>query len=239
LDELLLELAGPLGADGKKAFPFRDVEDYYRRLLDGTLSVGGFREAKEKGFVVAPPKAERGAVRYNLKYVLSLSLFRLAESSRGKGSNEEVSAEKTLILYASPTRGGVDHPCNWVDEIDHADPVMIHPKAAQGLGLSDGDWVTLTGPAGTITTRVRLTEGIHPEAVAMAATTLDRETEPPCLDEAALEQQSEGQQRWWEGESYGGNGREVIPWPEKPHRESPGWMDTRVTLTRLEKKTKG
>jgi anaerobic selenocysteine-containing dehydrogenase len=133
----------------------------------------------------------------------------------------------------------MEHTFDWVDEIDHADPLMIHPSAAQGLGLKDGDWVTLTGPAGSVTTRVRLTEGIHPEAVAMAATTLDRESKASCRDEKAPGHQSEGQRRWWEGESYGSNVRKVIPWPEDPHRESPGWMDTRVTLTRLEKKTKG
>ena len=243
LDELLLELAGRLGGDGKKAFPFEDVEDYYRILLERSLSedvsAGGFQEAKNRGFVVAQGEAGNVGEKYRVKPVLSRSVPRIAEGIRERDRTRTNSGQKTLILHASPTRGGVDQPCDWVDEIDHADPVMIHPRAAEGLGLRDGDWVTLTGPAGSLETRVRLTEGIHPEAVAMADTAMERESKAPCPDEAAPEQQSGVQRRWWEGESYGGNARKVIPWPEDPHRESPGWMDTRVTLTRLEKKAKG
>jgi anaerobic selenocysteine-containing dehydrogenase len=140
--------------------------------------------------------------------------------------------EKTLILFTSPTRGSLLHPCDWVDEIDHADPVMMHPKTAATLHLREGDRVMLEGPAGSVETRVRLTEGIHPEALAMPAAFLDREASlgghgPPGPEEA--------HGRWWQGESYGGNGRKVVPWPEDPAERAPGWMDTAVTVTGLGK----
>jgi anaerobic selenocysteine-containing dehydrogenase len=243
LDELLLELAESLGGDWRKSLPFEDVEDYYRRLLGENLLAGGsghgFQEAKDKGFLMAPRGAEHGGEKYQVRPVLSRIVPRIAEGAGERERKSTDSGQKNLILYTSPTRGGQDHPCDWMDEIDHADPVMIHPRAAQDLGLGDGDWVTVTGPAGSLETRVRLTEGIHPEAVAMAATSLDRESRAHCTDEAASETQSEGQRRWWEGESYGGNARKVIPWPQDPHRESPGWMGTRVTLTRPKKKARG
>lgn len=242
LDELLLEIARSLGEDWRKAFPFEDVEEYYRRLLGTSLSAdasAGIRKAKKKGFIMAPGRAAVEDEKYRLKPVLSRIVSRIAEGLYEEGWNKNTSGEMTLILYASPTRGGLERPYDWVDEIDHADPVMIHPKAAEGLGLGDGDWVMLTGPAGSIRTRVRLTEGIHPEAVAVAATALDRESEVPCPDRAGSKMGSGSQRRWWEGESYGGNARRVIPWPEDPHRESPGWMDTTVTVTRLDKKAKG
>jgi len=237
LDALLLEIAGNLGGDWNKAFPFRDVEDYYRILLRRSLSqpgpADGFREAKKKGFLAVPGTAGNVAERYRVKSVLSRSVPRIAEGA-GKGERtRDESGQKALILYASPTRGGLDHPSDWVDEIDHADPVMIHPRAAEGLGLRDGDRVELTGPAGSVRTRVRLTEGIHPEAVAMAATTVDRQSKAPRPDGTAPEGKSGGQRRWWEDESYGGNARQVIPWPEDPRGQAPGWMDTAVTVRKL------
>ena len=181
------------------------------------------------------PRGRTGNVgeKYRVKSVLSRSVPRIAEGTGERERKGTDSGQKTLILYASPTRGGLDHPSDWVDEIDHADPVMIHPRAAEGLGLRDGDWVELTGPAGSVRTRVRLTEGIHPEAVAMAAATLDRESKVPCSDETAPEGKPGGQRRWWEAESYGGNARQVIPWPEDPNQEAPGWMDTAVTVRKL------
>ena len=245
LDELLLEVAGSLGGDWKKAFPFRDVEDYYRILLGRSLSegnsAGALQEAKKQGFLVVPGKGRtgKGVEKYDVKSVLSRTVPRIAEGTGERERKRSDSSRKTLILHASPTRGGLDHPSDWVDEIDHADPALIHPKAAEGLGLRDGDWVELTGPAGSVRTRVWLTEGIHPEAVAMAAATLDRESKTPCPDEAGPERQSGGQRRWWENESYGGNAGKVVPWPEDPHGQAPGWMDTAVTVTPLEKSKKG
>jgi anaerobic selenocysteine-containing dehydrogenase len=238
LDELLLEIARNLGGDWRKAFPFEDAEDYYRRLLGTSLLAeplnSGFREAQKRGFIVVPGGTSKREEKYRLRSVLSRSVPRIAE-----GLEENRAArQKTLILHASPTRGGLEHPCDWVDEIDHSDPVMIHPKAAEELGLGDGDRVMLTGPAGSLRTRVRLTEGIHPEAVAMAAATMDRELRVPCPDDTDPKQGSGDQERWWEGEAYRANARQVIPWPEDPHREAPGWMDTTVTLTRLDKKAK-
>ena len=242
LDELLLEIAQSLGGDWSKAFPFQDVEEYYRRLLETSLSAdasAGIREAKERGFIMAPGRTAQREEKYRLKPVLSRSVPRIAEGLREVGRDRNASGEKTLILYASPTRGGLERPYEWVDEIDHAEPVTMHPQAAAGLGLSDGDWVMLTGPAGSVRTRVRLTEGIHPEAVAMAAATFERESQVLCPNDADEQRESGGQRHWWEGECYGGNARQVIPWPEDPRREAPGWMDTAVTVTRLDKKAEG
>ncbi|MGW8322449.1 MAG: molybdopterin dinucleotide binding domain-containing protein, partial [Thermodesulfobacteriota bacterium] len=237
LDELLLEIAGSLGGDWKKAFPFQDVEAYYRVLLGRSVSedrlAGGFPEAKKQGFLVAQGTARNAGEKYRVKSVLSRIIPRIAEGTGERERKGTVSAQKTLILYASPTRGSLYDPSDWVDEIDHADPVLIHPRAAEGLGLREGDWVMLTGPAGSVRTRVRLTEGIHPEAVAVPAAMVDRESKTPCADDAGLERRSGEQQPWWENESYGGNARRVIPWPKDPHVQAPGWMDTAVTVTKL------
>jgi hypothetical protein len=221
------------------------VEDFYRRLLtrsfDEGTSAGPFRKAREQGFLPVPAKERRGKdrERYSVRSVLAECLPRIAEDAVGKEEKETVPAQKGLILFASPTRGGLDQPCDWVDEIDHAEPVMVHPRAADALGLGDGDRVVLKGPAGEIRTRVRLSEGIHPEAVAMAAATLDRESKVSCPDEAAPDKRSGLPHRWWAKESYGGNARKVVPWPKDPNREPPGWMGTTVTLMRPDKNSKG
>ena len=133
-----------------------------KSLSEGRLT-GGFKEAKKQGFLPVTGTAGNVGEKDRVNSVLSGSVPRIAESAGERERKRMDPGQKTLILHASPTRGGLDHPTDWVDEIDHADPAMIHPKAAEGLGLRDGDWVMLTGPAGSVKTRVRLTEGIHPE----------------------------------------------------------------------------
>lgn len=43
----------------------------------------------------------------------------------------------------------------------------MHPKTAAGLGVKDGDYVTITTKGGAITTRVFTYKGVHPNAVCV------------------------------------------------------------------------
>lgn len=239
LDELLLEMAGRLGGEVMRAFPFRDVEDYYRRLLEESLSsegaVDAFAAAAKSGFIVVPRVPEKGQEEVRVRGVLAQCVTAIAERLGEEEDKRAAPGERTLILYVSPTRGGLGPVREWVDEIDHADPVWIHPKAAEEIGCRDGDRVMLSGPAGSVETRVRLTEGIHPLAVAMPARGSGMDSQRRCPSEAEPQKGSDEQPCWWKGEAYGANARKVIPWPGDPGRESPGWMDTRVTLVRLDK----
>ena len=140
--------------------------------------------------------------------------------------------EKTLLLFASPMRGADAPWCPWVEEIDHAKPLWMHPSGARELGCAEGDWVRVRGPAGEVRTRVRLTQGLHPDAVAMqgAVAGIDR---PDTPRGSGTEPSINGPDRvWWKDEVYGENARKVVPWPRDPGREAPGWEDTRVTILR-------
>lgn len=62
----------------------------------------------------------------------------------------------------------------WIDETARMDPfsyrIAINADTARKKGLVDNDVVNLETPTGrTVTGRVKLTEGIHPEAVGIAA----------------------------------------------------------------------
>ncbi|MBA3393726.1 MAG: molybdopterin-dependent oxidoreductase [Deltaproteobacteria bacterium] len=70
----------------------------------------------------------------------------------------------------------------WLQEIQHSNPAWVNPATASRLGLKDGDWVEVTSyrprdalvphgdgsVCGTVKTRVRLTEGVHPQVIAMS-----------------------------------------------------------------------
>jgi thiosulfate reductase/polysulfide reductase chain A len=46
------------------------------------------------------------------------------------------------------------------------DPTIdIHPETARGLGVANGDWVTVETQSGKIKQKARLTEGVHPRMV--------------------------------------------------------------------------
>lgn len=70
----------------------------------------------------------------------------------------------------------------WLQEISHTNPALLNRATADKLGIADGDWIEVTSfrpkdadvprgdgsKLGTLRTRVRLTEGVHPLVLAMA-----------------------------------------------------------------------
>lgn len=70
----------------------------------------------------------------------------------------------------------------WLQEIVHTNPAWINPQTGARLGLAEGDWIEVTGyrpsdphvpggngsPVGSIRTRVHLTEGVHPQVIAIS-----------------------------------------------------------------------
>jgi anaerobic selenocysteine-containing dehydrogenase len=70
----------------------------------------------------------------------------------------------------------------WLQEISHTNPALLNRTTADKLGIADGDWIEVVSfrpddaavpggdgsKVGTLRTRVRLTEGVHPLVIAIA-----------------------------------------------------------------------
>ncbi len=163
-----------------------------------------------------------------------------ATAGPGAGGDEHVSGngasggpggyEKKLLLYGSPMQGPDASRLMWVEEIEHNRPLWMHPAAAREVGCSEGDWVRVRGPAGEIRTRVRITEGLHPEAVAMSSAAAGMLEPDPVPGQFRSSHGPDPDRVWWSREIYGENVRKVVPWPTDPDRTCPGWEDTRVTI---------
>ena len=248
---VLLELARRLGGSLGEWLPFETPGRYYDLLLEATFGAEretmGLKALRARGFASVPQGSiekapsrdarvpdlvERQGKPYRIGSVLEGFTSRLASLPEGEGAPRR-GLGGTLILCASPTRGFETVFCKWVAEIDHDDPLWMHPLAAAEIGCLDGDWVAVQGPNGEIRTRVRLTEGIHPEAVAMASWPRDLDSRELSAEGGLQEGDPDRRLVWWTEKSYGGRARSLVPWPSDPNREAPGWMDTPVTVKRI------
>ncbi len=254
-EDVLLGMVREGTERGRQAFPFKNMETYYRVVLETSLARSmpehGTASAYKQGFVALPgtssaegedPAGGQGLLSGKaLAQARQDLLPKLSEVSSGGRDDPDPAAaggengkggpahrEKTLLLFGSPMQGPDAPRCPWIEEIDHCRPLWMHPSAAREIGCREGDWVSVKGPAGEIRTRVRLTQGLHPEAVAMAGTG-QTDSKAGTFREGA----DAGPGRvWWQGEVYGENVRKIIPWPQDPGQEAPGWEDTRVTILR-------
>jgi anaerobic selenocysteine-containing dehydrogenase len=170
--DVILEVAHRLGLN--EAFPWPERHAYLDWLCEGTGM--RFEEFKEKDLVM-------GEMRYR-KY---------EENGFGTPSGKfefystimEHEGRPPLPVYveppASPTRDyplilmtgtkGLYYFHSELHQIDslrkrRPDPVVqINPKTAAGLGISDGDWVSVESPYAKVKLRAKLFDGVAPDVV--------------------------------------------------------------------------
>ena len=58
--------------------------------------------------------------------------------------------------------------CKWLTELYHTNPAWMNPKTAAARGIKDRDKIRITSPMGSMTTKARVTEGIHPGVIAVS-----------------------------------------------------------------------
>ncbi len=230
LDDLLLHLCRGGGQVLAEAFPLRDAGAYYRAVFENTFreaAEGEWDRFQERGVTLVPARRAGNKDRYRIAEELERAVQRLSERFVQAHARSD-KPSKTLILFSLPTREEGRFPSKWLAEIDHEDPVWMHPEEAKRQGLEEGSRVRVRGPAGEIVTRLRLTEGIHPEAVAMCALTVTACGDKECIGRSDPDRK----QVWWTQQRPADSGRSLVPWPADPDRESPGWMETPVTIER-------
>ncbi|HEY9081412.1 molybdopterin dinucleotide binding domain-containing protein [Magnetovibrio sp.] len=163
LGDILLGLAQDAGADG-----LADFEDYYGYLrtavsaLIGTDQETAWQAVLQAGKVQAPS----GERAFTANGALNIQIADTQAPSAGQ-----------LTLITTARQGlydGRHANLPWLQEApDQISKAVwdswaeIHPKTAAGLGLKDGDYITITSSAGAITTRVFLYKGVHPDAIAV------------------------------------------------------------------------
>ncbi len=90
-------------------------------------------------------------------------------------AQEEDDAQYDLygVTYKLPFQAlGLSSQNPWLADLAERHPfayrLLMHPRAAAARGIADGERVSVTSRAGSVTGQVWLTQGIHPKTVAIA-----------------------------------------------------------------------
>ena len=128
----------------------------------------------------------------------------------------------------------------YLAEVYHKNPAWINPKTAAARGLSDGDLIRVTSSLGYIVTRAHVTEGIHPDVVAIS-TACGHSAYGRLAQLKQREQAAEYVQGgdadiannvWWNDKGVHPN--PIIRLAVDPIGGSQGWYDTVVTVSKAE-----
>lgn len=142
----------------------------------------------------------------------------------------------------------------WLREIVHSNPAWMNPATAQRLGLAHGDWIEVTSyrpldpdvphgngqELGKLKTRIHVTEGIHPMAIAIShnngrwvgGPVASSEPMPADFPGFGAPDRDVAQNLWWSRElSVPQNG--LIPIYPDPRTGQQAWHDTLVRVRKL------
>lgn len=108
--------------------------------------------------------------------------------------------------------------CKWLTEIYHENPAWINPKTAERFGIKNGDLIrieqssvnTYRTDVASITTKAKVTEGIHPDAVAVSFHLGRWAYGRYASGKKAFPEVSDKEQIWWRDPKAQGKGPEWV-----------------------------
>ena len=165
MPDVLIAAARELGGEPAKALPWGSFRECIEKAYGGpggemekALQRGGLfgesvspRSAARTGNATLPKATEHPFDGDPKAFPLALHLFPSVALYDGRGANlpwlQEMPDPITTVVWR-----------NWVE---------VNPKTGAGLGLSEGDGVTVASPSGKITAHVTFNPGIPPDVAAM------------------------------------------------------------------------
>jgi anaerobic selenocysteine-containing dehydrogenase len=221
---------------------FSSAEEFVRRACEvtpGVKDVGGFEYMKEHGIWCdsglddsePAPKTTFFQIK---SQALAAKGFSAIPGWMPVPEHENLSkSELILITFKVPTQShSRTQNCKWLTELYHENPVWIHPETAADLDIGDGDAVALSSDVGEIVTKARLTEGIHPRAVAISNHCGHWAYGEYASGTKSFVHVSEpdGRLKWWKDSGVHPNW--IIPNRGDPIAGALCWMDTVVRVQR-------
>ena len=245
-----LELARRIEGDVLKNLPYRDTKDYINTVISSLPIIktqGGLDALKTKGFWIDEASQRKDSRMRTNKKILSVSKkIEIYSSSLGKkvlsplpaylsilfhskkGKNEFVLTPFKSNLTASGTTNS-----KWAREILHGSRLWINKKAAERLGIKNGDRVRVASPVGAVITRVLTTSRIHPDSVALAEGLGHTAVGNVAKARRFKSKDQDTNLIWWSKKGSGVNPKEVIERREDPVGGGLGSKDTVVRIEKL------
>jgi len=247
--DIAVRLAQRIGGGMEKYFEFGSMESYISSLvaqIPGLAQAGGLQNLKLNGYWRDPQArpayrmyegkgfgTPSGKIEVSSSTVQAAGLSALPDFSPSKRDKEEKDGLSLITFQWNVHTYGRTAPCMWLSEIVHENPVWIHPEKAKALGIHKGDVVNITSELGSIKAKAWLTQGIHPDVVAMGACVGHWESGRVAQGKSFESKDPNTRVIWWGKHGNGSHPYRIVPVAVDPVGGSPAWMGLPVTLTKV------
>jgi anaerobic selenocysteine-containing dehydrogenase len=249
IGDTCIGLSKGLGEDMRKAFPYSRSEDFIAKTaakIEGLPKAGGFELLKKKGvwfdpaakplyrsyekrgFPTPSGKFEIFSPRLQAKGAPPLPVYLPIQAHQGIKEGELI-----LTIHRANVMTLRLANAKWLAEILHTNTLWINSRTAQAMGLRTGDRVKVTSSAGNLTVPVRLSNGLHPQAVALTEGLGHWAWGKIARAKKGKSSDFDTELLWWEEEGNGVSPNGIIPAEFDPLGGGVAWNDTRITLTKV------
>ncbi len=184
LTDIMISLAHQVGGGMERYLEFDSAQGYLRRLvaeIPELAGAGGLAYLREHGFWFnRARKANYQAYRQHGFSTPSRKFEIYSERLNAVGmpplptytpipSHQNVEGEALVLVTFQPNvhTHWLTGNQMWLSEVVHDNPLWINTQTAHQLGIGQGDRVRVTSKAGRFETHAWVTEGIHPQVVAV------------------------------------------------------------------------
>lgn len=235
--DVACDLSARLGLD----LGFRSAEEFVRKTCGNTPGVreaGGFEYMRKHGVWTDPaaqaPTVPRSKMTLKSETLAGKGFSAIPAWMPIPGHDHLGENELVLTTFKSAVHTqSRSQNCKWLSELYHDNPAWIHTETAARLGIRNGDDIRIASTAGEIVVRAFVTEGIHPQALALSfhgGHWAHGVYASGTRGDGHREESDEGLM-WWK--RHGSNPNRVIPIRGDPIGGAMCWNDTVVRVARL------
>lgn len=240
LYEICLSLAQRLGGGVTAMVNYSNVEDYIKAIATQVPGLAYDRLKKNGIWYQENQKAEyqiyrtRGFNTPSKKLEIAQQANGLAALPSYRPIQEHGHLAKDELILI-PFNVNVMRPdlanAKWLAEIHHANAALINSKTARALKIKTGDDIILKSSAGELKVKAHVTEGVHPEIIAIANGCGHWEFGRIARAEKFESSDPDTKFIWWPKKGkFGVHPNWVIPATTDPIGKGQGWMDTKVKV---------
>ncbi len=243
LYDVMLALAQRLGSNFAANFSGSNIEDHIKGIA--ALIPGlAFDQLKKNGIWYSEAQKAEYQIYRSKGFNTPSKKFEIVQRGNGLSPlpsyqpiQEHVHLAKDELILI-PFNVNVMRPdlanAKWLAEIHHANAALINSKTARALKIKTGDDIILESAAGELKIKAHVTEGVHPEIIAVANGCGHWEFGRIARAEKFESDDPDTKFIWWPKKGREGyHPNWVIPLATDPIGKGQGWMDTRVRVKKV------
>ncbi|UCE06973.1 MAG: molybdopterin-dependent oxidoreductase [bacterium] len=246
ISDVWIQLASSIGGRVANSFRYEKIEDYIKEIaiqVPGLTPSRDFENLKKSGIWIPTTQQveyqtyrQQGFKTPSRKFEIAASALRNSGVSplpKYEPIREHINLAKNELILI-PYHVNVLRPdltnSKWLVEINHTNMALLNPKTARRLKIKQGDKIVLESSIGEIEIDAHITEGIHPEVVAISNSSGHWEFGRIAQAKQFESDDPDTNFIWWEKKGKGTNPNFIIPLSADLLGKGQSWMDTKVKV---------